>query len=98
MTEIILSFPCKLLFFPPVFLSGFCKPIFWHYFIQKGKVLDGQEVTSLAKKPVVHSLGRREEDEGLINTRLQAGKLALNHPALGYRFPQRACCLVPHPV
>lgn len=97
MREIILSFP-HCYFFPPVFLSGFCKPIFWHYFIQKGKALDRQEVTSLLKKAVVHLLGRKEEEEGLINTRSRAGKLALNHPALGHRFPHRVCCLVLHLV
>lgn len=49
MSNIILSFLCKLIFFS-CFLQWLLKPVFLHYLIQKGKGLEGQEVISLVKK------------------------------------------------
>lgn len=63
MKDIILSFPCKLIFFS-CFPQWLLKPVFLHYLIQKGKSLEGQEVVFLVKKGicrVVHFLrGKRK--------------------------------------
>lgn len=90
------SFPEKYFFFP-VFLSGFWKPIFLHYFVHKGQVLEWKEVTSLVTISVglfICWVGRRKSRKGWFHTKITRRKLAWNHPAPGCRFPRSTCCLV----
>lgn len=99
MRDIILSFPCKLLFFFSIFLSGFCKPIYLHYFIQKGKMLKGQEVPSFVKKSVRLFIRwvRRRKRKGWFITKITREKTSMESSSTRIRFSMKSLlpCALP---
>lgn len=98
MRDIILSFPCKLIFFS-CFPQWLLKPVFLHCLIQKGKGLEGQEVVSLVKKKiyrVVHLLGGKRKRKRWFYIKSTGNKASMKSASTGGEISMRnllACAL-----